>query len=169
MWESGIKDVADPLAGSYYVEWLTDRIEQEAWKLFHELEERGGYMKGLKDGWIKRTIDNSAYLRKKAIKSGELPVVGVNRYVGAEKEEHQPFRVDYEVERKAVERLRAFRNKRNPRDVENSLEQLEQACKRCKAREGDLMPTLVDAARKGVTNGEMMEVMRGAFGWVVME
>ena len=169
MWESGIKDVADPLAGSYYVEWLTDQIEKEAWKLFQELEDRGGYMKGLKDGWVKQSIDNSAYLRKKAIKSGDLPVVGLNRYVTAEKEEHQPFRVDYEVERKAIERLRAFRNKRNPQEVEKSLGELGQACEKLKAGEGELMPTLVDAARKGVTNGEMMEVMRQAFGWVVME
>ena len=161
--------MADPLAGSYYVEWLTDRIEKEAWKLFNELEERGGYMKGLKDGWIKRAIDNSAYLRKKAIKSGELPVVGVNRYVTAEKEEHQPFRVDYAVEKKAIERLRAFRNKRNPREVERAIGQLHQASARLKAGDGELMPTLVDAARKGVTNGEMMDAMREAFGWVVVE
>jgi methylmalonyl-CoA mutase N-terminal domain/subunit len=169
MWESGIKDVADPLAGSYYVEWLTDRIEKEAWKIYEDLEARGGYMKGLKDGSIKRAIDNSAYLRKKAIKNGDLPVVGVNRYVTAEKEEHQPFRVDYEVERKAIERLRAFRNKRNAQEVGKSLEQLRQACAKVKAGDGELMPTLVEAARKGVTNGEMMDVMREAFGWVVME
>jgi methylmalonyl-CoA mutase N-terminal domain/subunit len=169
MWESGMKDVADPLAGSYYLEWLTDQIEQEAWKLFNELEERGGYMKGLKDCWVKQAIDNSAYQRKKMINSGELPMVGVNRYVTAEKEEHQPFRVDYAVEKKAIERLRAFRKKRNAQEVEKSIGQLEQACAKLKAGEGDLMPTLVDAARKGVTNGEMMDVMRGAFGWVVME
>ena len=73
------------------------------------------------------------------------------------------------LEKKAIERLRAFRNRRNPREVEKSIGQLEQACERLKAGEGELMPTLVDAARKGVTNGEMMDVMRGAFGWVVME
>jgi len=121
MWESGLRDVADPLAGSYYVEWLTDRIEQEAWKLFNEVEERGGYMKGLEEGWIKRAIDDSAYERKRKIKSGELPVVGVNRYVTEGKEEHQPFRIDYEIERKAIERIKAFRNKRNQEEVDKAL------------------------------------------------
>ncbi|MCP4631077.1 MAG: methylmalonyl-CoA mutase, partial [bacterium] len=70
MWESGLRDVADPLAGSYYIEWLTNQMEKEANKKLAELEEHGGYMKALEDGWVKRTIDNSAYATKKAIKSG---------------------------------------------------------------------------------------------------
>jgi methylmalonyl-CoA mutase N-terminal domain/subunit len=169
MWESGMRDVADPLAGSYYVEWLTDRMEQEAWKLLDELDKQGGYMKALENGWIKRTIDNSAYLAKKRITNGKQPVVGVNRYVMDEKEEHQPFRVDYEVERKAIERLRAFRNKRNPEDADKALDGLKGACQALKNGEGSVMPALVEAARKGVTNGEMMDVMRDAFGWTVAE
>ena len=169
MWESGIRDVADPLAGSYYVESLTDQMEQEAWKLYNELEERGGYMKSLEDGWVKRRIDNSAYARKKSIKEGKIPVVGVNRYVMEEEEEHQPFRVDYEVERKAIERIKAFRNKRNQQDVDKAVDDLKNACMELKDGKGELMPVLVEAARKGVTNGEMMDVMRGVFGWIVTE
>jgi methylmalonyl-CoA mutase N-terminal domain/subunit len=169
MWESGLRDVTDPLAGSYYVEWLTDRIEQEAWKLFNELEDRGGYMKGLKDGWVKRAIDNSAYASKIAIKKGKQPVVGVNRYVMEEEEEHEPFRVNYEIERKAIERLRAFRKKRSQEDVDRALDLLKESCQGFKAGKGQLMPVLVEAARRGVTNGEMMDVMRQVFGWVVAE
>ena len=164
-----MRNVADPLAGSYYVEWLTDRIEQEAWKLFNDLEQRGGYMKGLEDGWIKREIDNSAYDRKMKIKSGKLPIVGVNKYVTDEKEEHEPFRIDYAIERKAVERLKAFKNKRSQQDVAEVLEALKKACMVLKEGEGEVMPVLVEAARKGVTNGEMMETFREAFGWVVIE
>jgi len=169
MWESGLRQVADPLAGSYYVEWLTDRVEKEAWKLFNELEERGGYMKGLEDGWIKRRIDDSAYARKQAIKNGILPVVGVNKYVMEETEEHQPFRVDYAIERKAIERVRAFRNKRNAKEVEKTKAILKETCMAYKEGKGELMPILIEAARKGLTNGEMMELMREAFGWVVSE
>lgn len=169
IWESGLRDVADPLAGSYYLEWLTDQMEQEAWKIFNELEARGGYMKGLADGWIKGAIDNSAYATKKAIKSGKMPMVGVNRYVMEEEEEHEPFRVDYEVERKAIERLRAFRNKRNQKEADQALVLLASACQKLKAGEGELMPVLIEAARKGVTNGEMMDAMRQAFGWMVTE
>jgi methylmalonyl-CoA mutase N-terminal domain/subunit len=169
MWESGMRDVADPLAGSYYVEWLTDQMEQEAWKLLDKLEEQGGYMKALENGWIKQTIDNSAYTAKKDITSGDSPVVGVNRYSMEEKEEYEPFRVDYAVERKAIERLRAFRKKRNQADVDTALDGLKTACQAVKTADGALMPVLVEAARKGVTNGEMMDVMREAFDWRVAE
>lgn len=169
MWESGLRDVTDPLAGSYYVEWLTNRIEEEAWKLYNKLEERGGYMKGLEDGSIKRAIDNSAYERKNMIKSGKLSVVGVNKYVTGEREEHQPFRIDYEIERKAIERLKAFRKKRNQEEVDKALAVLRKACMGLKEANGELMPVLIEAAKKGVTNGEMMSVMGEAFGWVVTE
>ncbi len=169
MWESGLKDVADPLAGSYYVEWLTDRMEKEAWKIYNHLEDRGGYMKGLADGSIKRDIDNSAYQTKLQIKNGTMPVVGLNKYVMDEKEKHQPFRVDYAIERKAIERLRAFRNKRNQQEVAGAILDLKNACDRFKDGKGDLMPVLIEAAMKGATNGEMMDVMRNAFGWVVTE
>jgi methylmalonyl-CoA mutase N-terminal domain/subunit len=169
MWESGLRQVADPLAGSYYVECLTNEMEQEAWKLFNEVEEHGGYMKGLEGGWVKSRIDASAYATKTAIKKGELPVVGVNKYVMDEKEEHEPFRVDYEIERKAIERLRAFKKKRNASEVDKALAHLSNACMDLKEGKGELMPALIEAARKGTTNGEMMAAMREAFGWEVTE
>ena len=169
MWESGLRDVADPLAGSYYVERLTHQVEQKAWEIFNELEKRGGYMKGLEDGWIKKTIDDEAYRRKRMIKKGELPIVGVNKYVMDEKEEHQPFRVDYEIEKKAIDRLKSFKKKRNQAEVEKALGNLRTACFELKNGRGDLMSVLVEAAKKGVTNGEMMVPMREAFGWDVTE
>lgn len=169
MWESGMRDVADPLAGSYYVEWLTDQMEQEAWKLYNKVEERGGYMQGLADGWVKREIDNAAYERKRKITSGEIPIVGINKYVMEDDEEHQPFRVDQAIEDKAIERLKAFRSKRSDDEAQAAISMLEQACLTFRAGDGDLMPSLIEAARKGVTNGEMMEAMRGVFGWTVTE
>ena len=169
MWESGLRDVADPLAGSYYVESLTDQMEQKAWEIYNELEARGGYMKGLEDGWVKKNIDDSAYRTKQKINSGKLPIVGVNKYQMDEKVEYEPFRVDYEIERKAIERLKAFKAKRNQAEVDQALEDLKKACYALKEGRGDLMPALIDAARKGVTNGEMTVPMREAFGWVVME
>ncbi|MCP4749463.1 MAG: hypothetical protein GY866_01085 [Proteobacteria bacterium] len=170
MWESGLRDVADPLAGSYYVEWLTDQMEKKAWEIFNELEERGGYEKGIENGSVKRAIDNAAYDRKKLIKTGKLPVVGVNKYVMEdEDEEHQPFRIDYEIERKAIERLRAFREKRSQDAVDKALGVLKNACADFRDGKADLMPVLVEAAKQGVTNGEMMKEMREAFGWIVTE
>ena len=169
MHESGLRDVADPLAGSYYVESLTYQMETEAWKIFNELEERGGYMAGLADGSIKRAIDNSAYVTKKKIVSGEQPVVGLNKFKADEQAEYQPFRVDPALERKALERLSSFKSRRNQQDVDQALEQVKQACLALKDGRGELMPVLVEAALKGATNGEMSDVMRGVFGWVVTE
>ncbi len=168
MWESGLRDVADPLAGSYYVEWLTDQIEKEAWKIYNRVEELGGFMKGLADGSMKRDVDNSSYQMKLRIKSGAYTVVGVNKYTSDEKLEYQPFRVDYEIERKALERLRAFRAKRNRQEWEAAITSVKEACSNFRDGKGDLMPVLIHAAHKGVTNGEMMDIMKQAFGWVVI-
>lgn len=169
MYESGLRDVADPLAGSYYVEWLTDQMEKSAWEIFNQLEERGGYQAGLADGSIKRAIDNSAYVTKKKIVSGKQPVVGLNKFNTNEKADYQPFRVDESLERKAIDRLNAFRKKRNQQDVDQSLVAVKNACLALRDGDGELMPVLIDAALKGATNGEMSEVMRGVFGWLVTE
>ncbi len=170
MWESGLKNVADPLAGSYYVEWLTDKMEQEAWKIYDDLEKKGGYMKGLEEGWVKKAIDDTSYDRKIAVKTGKQPVVGVNKYVMEETEEkHEPFRVDASIEKKAIERLKAFKDRRSQAEVDSALVNLKKACMELKDGKGELMPALVEAARKGATNGEMIAPMREAFGWIVSE
>ena len=169
MWESGIKEVADPLAGSYYVESLTDKMEEEAWEIYHELEARGGYRKGLETGEVKRAIDNSAYEMKQNINSGKQVVVGLNKYVSDEPENYEPFRVDMVIENKAKARLEAYKAKRNQAEVDAAIADVARACEALKAGTGDLMPALVDAARKGVTNGEMIVPMREAFGWYVSE
>jgi methylmalonyl-CoA mutase N-terminal domain/subunit len=101
MWESGVRAVADPLGGSYFVEKLTDQMEEEAWAIYDEIESSGGYLHGIETGEIKRSIDNSAYELKQQINSGDLTVVGVNKYVSDEPENYHPFRVDPEIDRKA--------------------------------------------------------------------
>lgn len=169
MWESGIRDVADPLGGSYFIEKLTDDMEAAAWEIFDDLETSGGYQKGLESGEIKRSIDNASYEMKKKINSGELPIVGVNRYVSSEPENYEPFRVDPAIEAKAKTRLDAYRARRDESEVDAALADIRTACQALKDGTGPLMPALVDAARKGVTNGEMMVPMREAFGWYVSE
>lgn len=169
MWESGLRDVADPLGGSYYIEKLTDDMEAAAWELFDEIEANGGYLHGIETGEIKRNIDNQSYEMKKMINSGELPVVGVNRYVSNEPENYEPFRIDEQIEEKAKQRLADYRAKRDESAVADGLAEVRKACEALKQGTGPLMPALVDAARKGVTNGEMMVPMREAFGWFVSE
>ena len=169
MQESGLRNVADPLAGSYYVEWLTDKMEKEAWEIYNDLESKGGYMKGLEEGWVKKAIDDTSYQRKQAVKSGDWPVVGLNIYTSDEEEKYQQFKVDLSIEKKAIERLKAFKARRNQEEVDKVIEHLRITCFEFKDGKADLMPTLVEAARKGVTNGEMTAVMREAFGWYVSE
>ncbi|WP_405151052.1 acyl-CoA mutase large subunit family protein [Sphaerisporangium sp. NBC_01403] len=169
MWESGVRDVADPLGGSWFVEKLTDDMEAEAWKIYEDLEASGGYREGIETGEVKRNIDNASYEMKKLINSGELPVVGVNRYVSDETENYEPFRIDESIEDKAKARLDAYRAKRDQAAVDAALEDVRTACQALKDGTGPLMPALVEAARKGVTNGEMMVPMREAFGWYVSE
>lgn len=169
MWESGLRDVADPLGGSYFVEKLTDEMEAKAWEIYDKLEAAGGFKRGIETGEIKRSIDNQAYETKKMINSGDLPIVGVNRYVSDEPENYEPFRVDESIETKARQRLADYRARRDQGAVEGALADVAAACRALKDGTGALMPALVDAARVGVTNGEMMAVMREAFGWYVSE
>jgi methylmalonyl-CoA mutase, N-terminal domain len=169
MWESGLRDVADPLGGSYFVEKLTDEMEAEAWELYRTLESNGGFRHGIETGEIKRSIDNQSYEMKKLINSGELPVVGVNRYVSDVRENYEPFRIDESIEVKARERLEAYRARRDQSAVDRAIEDVATACQALKDGTSPLMPALVAAARAGATNGEMMVPMREAFGWYVSE
>lgn len=169
MLESGVRDVADPLGGSYYVEALTDQIEAEAWEIFDEIEANGGYQHGIETGEIKRAIDTSSYEMKKRINAGDLPVVGVNRYVSDEPQNYEPFKVDMVIEEKAKARLEAYKARRDQAQVDAAIRDIAVACEALKDGSGSLMPALVEAARKGVTNGEMMVPMREAFGWFVSE
>jgi methylmalonyl-CoA mutase N-terminal domain/subunit len=169
MWESGARQVADPLGGSYFIERLTDQMEDEAWEIYEDLEERGGYQAGIQTGEIKRAIDNSSYEMKQKINSGELPVVGVNKFVNDVPQNYAAFRIDHAIEADARRRLDAYRAGRDQAAVDGALGQVAEACEALKAGTGPLMPALVDAARAGATNGEMMVPMRAAFGWFVSE
>jgi methylmalonyl-CoA mutase N-terminal domain/subunit len=169
MWESGARQVADPLAGSYFVEKLTDEMEDAAWEIFEDLEQRGGYLTGIETGEIKRAIDNSSYEMKQRINSGQLPVVGVNKYVNDVPQNYEAFRIDHSIEEKARGRLERFKAGRDERAAAAGLEGIRAACEELKAGTGPLMPALLEAARSGVTNGEMMIPMREAFGWFVSE
>lgn len=169
MWESGVRNVADPLAGSYYVERLTDEMEAKAWEIFNEIEAKGGYRQGLESGEIKRMIDNSSWEIKKNINSGKQVVVGLNKFQSESLDQVEPFRVDMSIEKKARKRLEDYKARRDQAAVDAALENVSVACQALKDGNGELMPALIDAARVGATNGEMMVPMREAFGWFVAE
>jgi methylmalonyl-CoA mutase N-terminal domain/subunit len=158
--ESGITDEPDPLGGSEYVERLTRRTEREAESLIARIDAKGGMLAAIEEGWPQSQIQESAYLHQRAVESGELIVVGVNRYEMDEGQAPAVFRVDPEVERTQAARLAELRASRSATAVEASLAALETA-----ARGSDnLMPHIVNCCDSLATLGEISDRLRRVFG-----
>ncbi|RLI78068.1 methylmalonyl-CoA mutase [Archaeoglobales archaeon] len=158
--ESGVADVVDPLGGSYYLEWLTDKIEEEAMRYIERIDEMGGMVKAIEAGYVQREIQRSAYEKQKAIDEGEITVVGVNKYQIEEDIQIDILRIDEEMIRKQIDRLKRFRENRDKNKLEKALNAL------AKAAEGDenLMPYIYEAVKARATLGEMTDVLREVFG-----
>ncbi|MFB6134451.1 MAG: methylmalonyl-CoA mutase family protein, partial [Halanaeroarchaeum sp.] len=159
--ESGAADTIDPLAGSYYVESLTDEIEDEARSILAEVDERGGMLPAIESQWVQRQIQDVAYERQQEIESGERVIVGVNEYeVENEDREVDLQEVSEEDERRQVERLEAVRDDRDSEAVEAALEALREAAR----SDDNLMPHIVDAVKAYGSVGEIAGVLRDEFG-----
>ena len=159
--ESGVTDTVDPIGGSYYVEWLTDKIEEEAMRYIEKIDEMGGMVKAIENGFPQREIQRSAYEKQKAIDSGEIVVVGVNKYKIEEEIQMEILRVDEEVVRKQIERLRRFRENRDKKKVEEALSKLRKAAEN---PDENLMPYVIEAVKAKATLGEMTDTLREVFG-----
>jgi len=160
-YESGVANTVDPLAGSYYVEWLTNEVEERVWRYLERIEEMGGAVRAIEKGFMQREIARSAYEQQKAIEAGELVVVGVNKFVVEEPMRVELLKVDPRVEEKQIERLRELRAKRNAREVEEALDELRRAAE----RDGEnLMPYMLKAVRARATIGEIFGALREIFG-----
>jgi methylmalonyl-CoA mutase N-terminal domain/subunit len=160
-YESGVVDVVDPLAGSYYVESLTDALIRDAQALITEIDERGGAVAVIESGWMQDQISESAYRAQQAIERGDAVVVGVNRFTEDAGGVQIPIqRVDARVESDQVARLAAFKAARDGARVAARLTDVRQAA------EGtdNLMPTFIEAVDAGATLGEICDVLRGVFG-----
>jgi len=159
-YETGVADVVDPLAGSYYVEWLTDELEERAWKYIDRIEEMGGAVEAIERGFIQREIAESAYRYQKELEEGKRIVVGVNRFVVEEEVPVRILRVDPEVRERQIKRLKEIRSSRNNTRVEDALNNLRRA-----AEGGEnLMPAVLDAVKAYATLGEICDVLRDVFG-----
>ncbi|MCE5252978.1 MAG: methylmalonyl-CoA mutase family protein [Actinomycetia bacterium] len=159
-YESGVCDTVDPLAGSYYVETLTDQIEAEMARFIERIEVQGGMMAVIKSGWLKQEISRSAYLKQRALEDGRQVRVGLNKFCVEEDvayEMHKPDPRLLETRREDLKRLRA---ERDNAAVRASLETLRRAAQ----GSGNLMPYLQDAARHYATMGEIARVFRDVFG-----
>ena len=158
--ESGAADTIDPLAGSYYVEALTDELEAEAFDVLDEIDERGGMRKAVESGWVQDQIQNVAFERQREIETGERVIVGVNEYTVDEDPKEDIEEVSEAEQRRQRERVQRLREERDGEAVEAALGALRDAA------EGDenLMPHIVDAVKVYATTGEICDAMREVFG-----
>jgi methylmalonyl-CoA mutase N-terminal domain/subunit len=159
--ETGVVNTIDPLGGSYFLEHLTNRLEEEAYAIFRRLEHAGGMVEAIKQNIPQREIAEASFRYQAEVEAGERVVVGVNRYLVAEEEPLETLKIDPALEGKQIERLQALRGRRQAAAVERSLAELKQAAAD-PAR--NLMPPIVDAARAYVTLGEMCDALRDVWG-----
>ena len=158
--ESGVANSVDPLAGSYYIEELTDRIEAQAFELIGKIDNAGGVVAAIEEGFIQRQIENSAYDFQQEIEKGERVIVGVNEFQIDEQTKPPLLRVDPEVENAQVKGLKELREKRDNKKVEEALSNLS----RCARNTSNLMPEIFAAVKTYATLGEICQVLRDEFG-----
>ncbi|WP_255194280.1 acyl-CoA mutase large subunit family protein [Natronobeatus ordinarius] len=158
--ESGAADTIDPLAGSYYVESLTDQVEAEAYELLEEVDERGGMLEAIEQQWVQRQIQDTAFERQKEIEAGERIIVGVNEFEVDEDVEMDVQEVTAEDERRQIARLESTRSERDDEAAEAKLETLREAAR----GDDNLMPYIIDAVKAYATVGEVCNVLRDEFG-----
>ena len=161
-YETNITQVVDPLGGSYYLENLTDEIEREVWKILDEVEELGGTLQCIDEGYFQRGISDSAYdfaLRKA---SGERPVIGVNMFVQDEEDvEIETHPHDPETERRQIERLNRVKNNRDEEKVQSMLRQLKE---QAEDESVNLMPITIELVKEGASMGDIVETLKGIWG-----
>jgi methylmalonyl-CoA mutase N-terminal domain/subunit len=159
-YESGVPAAPDPLGGSEYLETLTDQLETAAREIIARIDGLGGPLAAIEKGFVQGEIQNSAYRYQRAIEDGRQIVVGVNKFQSEAIDSAPTFRLDPELERRQVERLRAVRAARSNSAVQDSLRQLEAA-----ARGADnLLPRILSACRALATVGEISDALRHVFG-----
>lgn len=160
-YESGATDTADPLAGSYYIEYLTSQIEEEATKYINEIDHLGGAVEAIEKGYIQREITESAYRYQREIEQRKRTVVGVNEYHSEEEAPIKLHQIDPEAETQLINHLRQIKQKRNQTHVAESLDKLRSAAEK---ENENMMPHVLEAVRKYATLGEICLTLREVFG-----
>jgi methylmalonyl-CoA mutase, N-terminal domain len=158
--ESGVANTVDPLGGAWAVEERTDAIERDAATLIEQIDRMGGTLTAIETGFIQRQIQDAAYGAQRAVDAGEAIVVGVNRFADATPSDIDVFRVDPEIERRQIDRVRAVRASRSEQDWRAALDGVGRA-----ARDGsNLVPPIIAAVERHATLGEIADRMRHVFG-----
>jgi methylmalonyl-CoA mutase N-terminal domain/subunit len=159
-YESGVDRVADPLAGSYYVEYLTDEMEKRALAYIDKIDRMGGMIRAVEEGFPQREIADSAYQHQREVETGDRTIVGVNRFQSGEGSNIELLKIHDEVAHRQIDRLKALKARRDAKAVSAALARVEAAC-----RSGEnVMPALVDAVKQYATLGELSDVFRRVWG-----
>lgn len=159
-YESGAPDTVDPLAGSYFIEKLTGEVESEAWKLIEKIDQIGGSIPAIEEGFIQNEIAKSAYAYQRKVENGEKIIVGVNNFKSDGKSNPSVFKIDDSIRKIQIEKLGALRRKRDHAKCDQLLQALND-----KATSGEnIMPAVIEAAENYCTLGEIADTLREVFG-----
>jgi methylmalonyl-CoA mutase N-terminal domain/subunit len=158
--ETGVANTIDPLAGSYFVEKLTNEMEEQAWEYIEKIDSMGGMLAAIEQGYPQMEIADAAYKFQQQLESGERVMVGVNKYVTEEMEECPVLDIDEEVEQDQLRRLNEIKRKRDSKAVKRALDNVRAACKK-----GDnVMPPCIEAVKALATEQEICDVYREVYG-----
>jgi methylmalonyl-CoA mutase, N-terminal domain len=159
-YESGVADTVDPLGGSYFVESLTNEVEEKAWQLIHKIDTIGGSVSAIEQGFMQDEIARSAYEYQQQVETGERIIVGVNKFQSKEEEKIPILKVDDSIRQVQAEKLKALRTNRNPAECDKILQGLnDRAC-----NGENIMPSVIEAVENRCTLGEIADTLREVFG-----
>jgi methylmalonyl-CoA mutase N-terminal domain/subunit len=158
--ETGVINTIDPLAGSYFIEALTSKIEEEAWEYIEKIDEMGGMLATIDMGYPQTEIANAAYAFQQQLDRGEKVMVGANKYVAKEKAPIELLKISERVEAEQLDRLREVKRVRDNRKVAQALHDLRTACRNDK----NVMPFVIEAVKEYATEQEICDIYRDVFG-----
>jgi methylmalonyl-CoA mutase N-terminal domain/subunit len=158
--ESGVADTVDPMAGSYFVESLTDEVERDALEYLERIEELGGAVAAIEARFMQDEIESAAYSFAKAVDDGEKVVVGVNKFTDAESESAEVFPIDVKLQQTQIDRTKSVRAARNQTKVDAALSAVAETAR----GDGNLLVPMKAALAEMATLGEVADVLRGEFG-----
>jgi methylmalonyl-CoA mutase N-terminal domain/subunit len=158
--EAGALDTADPLGGSYFIEALTDELEERAWELIGRVDDLGGAVDAIEQGFVQEEIERAAFSWQRAVESGERVIVGVNRFREESEQRVELLKIDPEGERRQIERTTRVRAERNADEAARALDAVRAAAR----GEENLLPFLREGLRAYCTVGELCEALRQEWG-----
>jgi methylmalonyl-CoA mutase N-terminal domain/subunit len=158
--ESGVTNVVDPLGGSYYIERLTTEIENEAMAYIKQIDTFGGMLRAVEEGFPQKEISEAAYQFQLDVDAREQVIVGVNKYSEGGEQDIPTLKIDHGPEKTQIEKIKAFRAKRDHARWEKAISEVERAC----VENRNVVPVLIEAVDAGATLGEVSDIYRRVFG-----